>query len=487
VPKKLQIKLLSDAGELLNVVTCSAGNISVFRAHTAGDLRPYQRALAGTPTKERFVITVDGEPLCPTNHALVGFGDGPFKGSASTREHLIENGCSEESVDGLIMSFGLERYADAPLSTLPADEERRVRILVATLHPEQALIINEPFDPISSQWRERAADILASSARSTNALIVVPSLSYRPESWIDNQTVARIQVGQTLQRTIGFGAAGSAANSAMDELKNKLRAEMNEEGQTTGPALGAAIVAPLQSTDSRATDLINNIASPVARQAKRNKQLVKFSSPLKAFVATGGIIVAGTALYASIAPTDPTTILSSTTAVVTPEADPALQKQGLTPSETAKRVEESSAAKEAEAPQPTIAPPARAATFVLDFYPDSIRESLLATVRGAPTDPSEQPSLEVSPPAATLAKNNPGNIFNLLEQASSSENGQGNAQQHWNSEPPQDDQSQSWSPLSEPPEDAAEAEQRREEIRQKFLEAIRAAAERRENEMAYDQ
>jgi ABC-type transport system involved in cytochrome c biogenesis ATPase subunit len=486
VPKKLQIKLLSDAGELLNVVTCSIGTISVFRAHSAADLRPYQRALAGVPTKERFVITVDGDPLNYTNHALIGFGDGPFKSSASTREHLIENGCSEESVDGLLMSFGLERYADAPLSTLPADEERRVRILVATLHPEQALIINEPFEPISSQWRERAADILAASARSTNALIVVPSLSYRPEAWIDNQAVARIQVGQTLQRTIGFGAAGSAANSAMDELKNKLRAEMADETESSASALSAAAIAPILSTETSTTTTPQSSSphSPHAIEAGLRKSFI----PMKALVATTGVIVAGAGLYAVIAPqAGPAAITRKIEATSAADPTSATNQQHPDSSSAIQQPADTELAKNGVAPQPTTVPPERVASFVLDFYPDSIRDSLLATVRGVSTDPSAQILEDVAAPVAAVTKNNPGNIFNLLEQASSSENGQGNIQQQWNAEPMQDDQPQSWSPLSDTSEDPVEAEQRREEIRQKFLEAIRAAAERRESEMASDQ
>ena len=60
MPKKLQAKLLSKTGELLNVINCFAGQVAVFRAHSAADLRPYLRALTGGQGPERFSITTDG-------------------------------------------------------------------------------------------------------------------------------------------------------------------------------------------------------------------------------------------------------------------------------------------------------------------------------------------------------------------------------------------------------------------------------------------
>jgi hypothetical protein len=479
VPKKLQIKLLSDAGELLNVVTCSLGNISVFRAHSPTDLRPYQRALAGVPTKERFVLVVDGDEYLPAHHTVIGFGEGPFKDSTSTRDYLVETGCSEESVDGLLMSLGLERYADAALSTLPADEERRVRILAATLHPERALIINEPFEPISSQWRERAADILASFARGQNALIVVPSLSYRPESWIDNQAVARIQVGQTLQRTIGFGAAGSAANSAMDELKNRVRAEVNEKApEAASVALGAALTAPLPNAQDVVSQASQSRSTHTLGRFTRHTSLTSLQ---KTFVATGGLLAVSAAMYALMPSSDPVPSSADTKVVIAPEVVSPSQNETAASLKQPEATGASSAGPQAEAPQRVDVPPKRIPLFVLDFYPEPIRDSLLATTRGVQADSAVGGSYDSPTQSPALAKNNPGNIFNLLEQASSSDMAQPPKSQQWAG-----DEEPAEEPLvtQDAYEDPVEAEQRREAIRQKFLEAIRAAAERRESEMA---
>ncbi len=477
--------MLSDTGELLNVVTCSSGNISVFRAHSAADLRPYQRALAGVPTKERFVITLDGSEYSTGAVSMVGFGEGAIKSDMSTREYLIDQGASEESVDALLLSFGLERYADAACSTLPADEERRTRLLAATLQPHRAIIANEPFEPISSQWRERAADILSSCARSQGGLIVIPSLSFRPEGWIDNPAVARIQVGQTLQKTIGFGAAGSSANDLMEELKKRVRAENPD---SDAPALSAAAASAAVITSP--TESIEAV-SDLAAKLNYSKLLLL---PTKTKVSLGAAAVTCVALVVAL----PFLTTSSQQ-----EIQPALSgtHYELLPSPPVPQAKDAPVS----LPRPSDAPSIQAAAlanqapaldsepakkqgiFVLDGYPVQIKEALLATVHGTPSDDLiTQASMEGDGGTATAVQKN-GNLFKLLEQANSS-----NAPANGDSTPPsyeyQNDSppAAQWSQEEQSYENPEEAESRREAIREKFLEAIRAAAERRENEIQGD-
>ncbi len=474
--------MLSDAGELLNVVTCSAGNISVFRAHSAADLRPYQRALAGVPTKERFVVSLDGGEFSPSEATMIGFGEGPIRSDLSTRAYLLEVGASEEAVDALLLSVGLERYSDTPCSTLPADEDRRTRIVAATLQPHRAIIINEPFEPISSQWRERTADLLSSCARSQNALIIIPSLSYRPDSWIDNPAVARIQVGQTLQKTIGFGAAGSAANDFMEELKNRVRSEHNNENAQAPAAAAAAACLTSQQTQALNT-------APEHSASSKTMSTLLLSSKLKLSIG---------ALAATCV-----TLVVALPYMITPSQDTKQAEISVAPSEMppsppipqAKEAPVSLPHPQNVAAQPVAAiekqvspvaaldaaPRKEAGTFVLDGYPLPVKEALLATVRGVPSEIQVADAvLEGQAPAGQ--KN--GNLFKLLEQAGSS-----NTQANGDTSSPQfEDQAESppttsWGAEQQSYENPEEAESRREAIREKFLEAIRAAAERRENEI----
>jgi hypothetical protein len=121
-------------------------------------------------------------------------------------------------------------------------------------------------------------------------------------------------------------------------------------------------------------------------------------------------------------------------------------------------------------------------SYVLDKYPESVRASLLDTSRGIMGDPSQISSEPSKPIESQKPTEQDGNFYKLLEKAGSDKP---------DASPPDEpswettDSSGSWSPpdSSESAEyNPSEEEERREAIRQKFLEAIRAAAERREQE-----
>jgi hypothetical protein len=134
-----------------------------------------------------------------------------------------------------------------------------------------------------------------------------------------------------------------------------------------------------------------------------------------------------------------------------------------------------------EAPQEPPAPP----QFVLDEYPEMIRASLLDTVNGVVSD--MPPAGGVGPAVEQKPADPPnGNIFKLLESASnkSPDKTSLGAPVYVDGPPPpaayDGPGSAPFDPPPPPPPLDEEGEQaKREAIRQKFLEAIRAAAERR--------
>ena len=73
--ERLQIKLLSNSGELLRCVNCFAGQVTVLRGHSSADLQPYLRALAGIPGPERVSITIDDNEYSASHSNLIGFGE----------------------------------------------------------------------------------------------------------------------------------------------------------------------------------------------------------------------------------------------------------------------------------------------------------------------------------------------------------------------------------------------------------------------------
>ena len=125
------------------------------------------------------------------------------------------------------------------------------------------------------------------------------------------------------------------------------------------------------------------------------------------------------------------------------------------------------------------APEKKTVALILDRYPEAVRVSLLDTSRGIMGEVSVNNEPPPNPAPPQPGANN-GNLYSLLESASSNKpdpasNGGGEEPEL---EAPQGGTSE------EPAQDynASEEESRREAIRQKFLEAIRAAAERRQQE-----
>ncbi len=468
------------------MTNCSVGHVSVLRSESPGELRPYQRALGGNQGKERFVITVDGREYNTEEHNLIGFGEVAPHNGLTVGQYLASRGLIEGAISGLLMAYGIEAIETKLCSSLSPDEERKVRLFAATADPSKALIINEPFEPISSSWRERVAELLADFARSKNGLVVVASLSYRPDAWIDNPVIARHQVGQSLRRTIGFGAAGSESTQLINQLRDQIRSEeypdmpspppsppREERPQAAAMSLGAAAMGGMDVMEI--VEVEDEIPTHLT------------AAPSSGFLTT---IKVGTALGAGGLGVWAALTLIQLYPI--PQRDAATDKVAMSHSESSAKNEHGPASPQPN--QPVQQPPAEVApaksmvntkpkdSFILDKYPEAIRISILDTSRGILGDPS-QTSVDPPPqPTSQKPADQSGNFYKLLESAGSESNDAGApAPPEWES----NDTSNSWSaPESSEPADygASEEEERREAIRQKFLEAIRAAAERREQE-----
>jgi hypothetical protein len=504
MPKKVQLKLLSTSGELLNVVTCHSGQVTVFRAHSAPDLRPYQRALAGTPGKERITVSVDGEEYDPERHNLIGVGETFPHVGMSLEEYFNHNQVSSDNAAALLQSFGFSRPLTTPCAQLSPDEERRLRLLVATCRPDKVLVMNEPFEHISSQWKEQFAQLLTSFARQRGGIAIVTSLSFRPECWIDNDSVARVQVGETIQRTIGFGAAGSKGNDLINQLRDAVRSEATpsrQDSTSASPALGAAmgvsgvaasqllsnsreVFQDVQDSPSQSSSVGKDVlASLVGSQSEKFGVLAANKVPLilagvgiTCALVSIGIFSSGdtqkdVALNTQVGTEE---VLQNTQNPPAPIQDggakPALTHEGA--SQTSSTVVNSE-------------PPQLREENILDGYPEVVRVSLIETARGnvvGAHDGNSQPSTSQTTNSQTPPSDS-GNLFRLLESASSKSDernqqfaDQGNQEQPSSWQAPSNE-------MATEEVDPSEEQQRREAIRQKFLDAIRAAAEKRQASM----
>jgi hypothetical protein len=468
MPSKVQLKLLSNSGELLSLVTCSAGKISVLRASSPSDLRPYQRALAGSSAKDNLEIVCDGSEYHPDQHTLIGFGEPSPTTGQSVKQFLTSQGISELAIDSLLLSIGLEAIALKQCSELSPDQEARLRLVAATSSPEKILVLNDPFEHVASQWRERTAEMLSSYARSRKALIIIPALSYRPESWIDNETVERIEVGQTSQRTIGFGSAGSQSNAMIEDIRSKLRQDPRFAGQTEpdrerGFAAAAAIAAGVSVED------LGEATAPA--KTSIFPSILKVASVLIGVSAGGWLAVS----FSNLSPADKQP--------EKPQQVAALNKAPAAPAQSQTQPQQPSEARAGEKDSKPIEP-ARIAPiqkqptleYVLDTYPAVIRTALMDTSRGlSSVSPS---TLTADGEAAKANPQSSGNLFSLLEKAGSKKPDELQGGPAWSGNDSM--QSQNDAASQEADTNVDDEQERREAIRQRFLQAIQAAAARRE-------
>lgn len=247
---RLQIKLLSSSGELLNVITAPGGRLTVLRAFVPSQLEPYRRAIAGIPGPERITITINGDEFLPDDHILIGFGENARSGTETVSQHLADHGLNPNTIPGLLMSYGLTEIASLPFARLTDCQLQRCRLLAALQQTNRLIILHNPFEPLSSEWREQFAQLLLTFVRSSPMPVLVTSMSYRPECFINNELINRVQVGENDQRTIGFGSEPSE----YDRLIQQIRADQPAAKKSTGKnteAIRKQKSAPKQSSATK--------------------------------------------------------------------------------------------------------------------------------------------------------------------------------------------------------------------------------------------
>lgn len=533
--KRLQIKQLSKSGELLRCINCFGGQVSVFRAVGGTSLQPYQRALAGIPGPERFTVTLDGDSYSPEQANLIGFGESMFNDPETVEQYLEASGLPSGSVRASLLSYGLDDVAEKPCNTLSKDEQRRLAIIAATFDVNKMLILNNPFEEISSQWRERFAELILNFARTNNQIVVIPSLIYRPESWISNECVARVQVGENLQRTIGFGSDASQMNDMVKQVRAMFNSEEEArkavESVAPNAAKKASSAAPADKANDKAPEpqpakqkVALSVGVEYDRNTRRSTAIERsvsalkypFSrSPIISYVSLVALVlVVGVLIYDGVSKPDNIKTASKqnttqnkpvqakgSTAVNKKEGGSALTKSPRTainnpfaaavnsnkdPGSVFKEmIEKQKAAqqqgkKEAPAAIPKIDRPVTSnqKQYVLNRYPTEIRKAIMDTFNGNFFE-----KRDVGVTASGLGGDDGGkktaddhspNLFSMLESTSGSGENIKSAPSRPSAKRPSYSPPSSISSMS-----SEDIEERRERIRQKFLDAIRRASENR--------
>jgi len=211
--ERLEINRLDANGEVLRRICCLARHVSVFRSKTATESGLYAAVLQGIPTKERFSILLDDRTFDPTKHSFIGFSDRlPYSDLTTVASYMSFVGMPTELTESTLLRFGLGGVATAKVADLNPSQIRILEILAATQYKDRVLVLNDPFQQISQEWREKVAELLTQYAWDKQAIVVITRLSYRPQRWIENEIITRIQLERPRQATIGFGTSTDEPN-----------------------------------------------------------------------------------------------------------------------------------------------------------------------------------------------------------------------------------------------------------------------------------
>ncbi len=243
--ERLEILRFSQNGEVLRRLVCLAGRVSVFRSRMQNNLTLYRDAICGKPTSARFSLLLDGSTFQPGDHNYIGFGESFSRENCpSVREYLTEAGLSREDLEPTLANFGLGGLASASSADLSPAQQTMLRMLAASCMPNKLLICNNPFQHLPEPWHDSLAQRLTNFAWRKRAIVVVTELTVRPETWIENEFIARLSLEPPRKATIGFG--GSESMSA--DLVANIRRQVKEFDESNAPAKSQQV--PLANSGS---------------------------------------------------------------------------------------------------------------------------------------------------------------------------------------------------------------------------------------------
>ncbi len=227
--KKFEIFRIGSDGEIHRHLICLGGRVSVFRANREALLEEFRVALQGRFPVAQFRIVLDGKKFQSADHVLIGFGERFERADeGNLRDYLETNGMGDVDIDYSLKCYGLEGLESAPLSTLSETQQRILRLISATTKAsERVIILNDPFENLTSELREDLSSRVADFAYRTSAIVIVTRLTDRPESWIDNPIISRVQLERPRRETIGAGGGG--IDPDIQQLRQQIAAQGNRE------------------------------------------------------------------------------------------------------------------------------------------------------------------------------------------------------------------------------------------------------------------
>ncbi len=470
---RLVIKQLSKHGELLDCINCFPSKVTVLRAESETDLVPYRQAVSGQVSGKKFSVSYNNKNFIQSEHIVIGFGSW-LPGSESVSEVLVSFGVLNEQAPALLNTFGLAGLESKVIADLTLDYLRRLELLCASYSKARVVVLDSPFEPINSLYKDKFAELILNDTLTNNRITVVTRLCYRPEQWVGNETIERIQVGSTIQKTVGFGAKSNEIKDIVSQLRKSgvLNAPVNEQ-----PVKSESYSAP---STKKANSLLTEFGR-INPTGSSNRFLTFFLQPqyLKK-ISIGATVMAllllGVALIDSAkTPTRNVAVLeiSNSTGNLTNQGQPLQQAnskqivlENSNPS-TVNDLKSTTASSEVLSVTSHVDKPRNnpaEAKPILDFYPPNIKKAVLDAFHG-----TASPKTPVTAVRSVAQKTN-DSLFDELK----------------NLKPSTKETSTFFPSYSSPPSSESQFEidpsvkERQEEIRRRFLEALQRASDRGE-------
>jgi hypothetical protein len=190
----------------------------------------------------------NGSVYDPTQPIFIGFDKIQYRSEMTVRHILTESGVNQAQLEGFLSNHGIQQIAEKPLQELSSEQAQALSLLQVSLQPFPLIVMNDPFLAIPEQYREMYAHTLANGIWKNKGIGIVVSLSWRPDAWIDNDLITRVQIDQTSRRaTVGIGSENPLTELAKQirqekqSIQEKREAEQREKEEQDAQSTGMTV------------------------------------------------------------------------------------------------------------------------------------------------------------------------------------------------------------------------------------------------------
>ena len=222
--ERLEIVRRTANGDVYRRITCLAGRVTVFRARESSDIELYQNVLRCPEQDSRFSVLIDSRPFSPQDSIFTGCeNDLLAESSCSIWEYLKSSGLPGDQIPVRLAEVGLDSIAGVNCQELTPEQRRVVVLIGLSCISDKIIILDDPFLGIPSAHTEVLARRLADSVWRNRIIVVVTRLTARPESWVENEHITRVQLERPRERTIGFGGGELSSTEFIQAFRAQLK------------------------------------------------------------------------------------------------------------------------------------------------------------------------------------------------------------------------------------------------------------------------